>query len=136
MKGRKEWFMNDIEPAEPCGSAKSLARQGVSAVGCLAGGLFLFVMNVIGSRLPVVAGIALGAVAAVIGIGALRSGDPGDRKPGVVITAAGALVILSRVAAAPVRPLAGTLLSIGAFGLLAMGIWNAVKFFRGLKSRS
>jgi hypothetical protein len=124
--------MNDIEPY---GSTKSLARQGVSAVGCIAGGIFLFVMNVIGTRIPVV-GIALGAVAAVVGIGALLSKDPDDKKPGSVIAAAGVLVILSRVRIPFVRPLAGTLLGIGAFGLFAMGIWNAVKFFRGLKSRS
>jgi hypothetical protein len=28
------------------------------------------------------------------------------------------------------------LLGAGAVALLAMGIWNAVKFFRGMKSRS
>jgi hypothetical protein len=127
--------MNDIEPVEPYGSTRSLAKQGVSAVGCMAGGLFLFIMNVVGTRLPV-AGIILGAAAAVIGIGALRSKNPDDKKPGVVITAAGVLVILSRVGIPSIRPLAGTLLSIGAFGLFAMGIWNAVKFFRGLKNRS
>ncbi|MDR2158485.1 MAG: hypothetical protein LBP23_00280 [Treponema sp.] len=127
--------MNDIEPAEPYGSAKSLAKQGVTAVGCIAGGLFLFVMNVIGTRFPV-AGIVLGVAAAVIGIGALFSRDPDDRKRGAVITAAGALVILSRVGIPFIRLLAGTLLGIGAFGLLAMGIWNGIKFFRGLKSRS
>ncbi|MDR1618369.1 MAG: hypothetical protein LBS06_04900 [Treponema sp.] len=127
--------MNDIEPAEPYGSARGLAKQGVSAVGYAAGGLFLFIMNIVGTRLPVV-GIILGTAAVVVGIGALLSRDPDDRKPGAVITAAGALVILSRVGIPFIRPLAGTLLSIGAFGLLAMGIWNAVKFFRGLKNRS
>ena len=127
--------MNDIEPAEPGGSTRTLAKQGVAAVGCVAGGIFLFVMNVIGNRLPV-AGILLGVAAAVIGIGALRSKDPDDKKPGALITAAGVLVILSRVGIPLIRPLAGALLSIGAFGLLAMGVWNAVKFFRGLKHRS
>jgi hypothetical protein len=127
--------MNDIEPSEPYGSSRTLAKQGVSAVGCVAGGIFLFVMNVIGSRLPVV-GIVLGVAATLVGIGALRSRDPDDKKPGAVITAAGVLVILSRVGIHSIRPLAGTLLSIGAFGLLAMGIWNAVKFFRGLRNRS
>ena len=127
--------MNDIEQVEPYGSAGTLAKQGVSAVGCGAGGSFLFVMNVIGNRLPV-AGIILGVAATVVGIGALRSKDPDDKKPGAVITAAGVLVILSRAGIPLIRPLAGALLSIGAFGLLAMGIWNAVKFFRGLKNRS
>jgi hypothetical protein len=127
--------MNDIEPVEPYGSARNLVKQGVSAVGCAAGGIFLFIMNVIGNRFPV-AGIVLGVAAALAGIVLLRSRDPDDKKPGAVITAAGVLVILSRVGIPLIRPLAGTLLSVGAIGLLAMGIWNAVKFFRGLKNRS
>ncbi|MDR1900258.1 MAG: hypothetical protein LBQ55_09640 [Treponema sp.] len=127
--------MNDIEPVEPYGSSKSLARQGVAAVGCIAGGVFLSIMNIVGARFPVV-GIILGVAAAVVGVGALLSRDPDDKKPGAVITAAGVLVILSRVGIPFIRPLAGTLLGIGAVGLLVMGVWNGIKFFRGLKSRS
>jgi len=35
----------------------------------------------------------------------------------------------------PLQALAGTAMTIGAFGLLAAGIWNGIKFLRGLKSR-
>jgi hypothetical protein len=114
--------------------ARTLEKQGVAAVANLAAGLFLFVLGALGGRLSIV-GIFLGALAGVFGIAALRSRDSADRKAGAILTAGGILAILSRAGAAFFRPLAGILLSIGAFGLIAMGIWNGVKFFKGLKSR-
>jgi hypothetical protein len=121
--------MNDIMPGEPV-PTNALAKQGVAAVGNLIGGVGLLVMG----ALPPIAGIIAGAVVGVVGIAALLSGDPEDRKPGIIITVAGALSILSKIGI--VRPLAATLLGIGALGLLAMGIRHGIKFLRGLKSRS
>jgi hypothetical protein len=86
--------------------------------------------------LPFPLGIAAGAVVALVGVGALFSKDPEDRKPGMVITAAGFLAVLARVPIAPLRSFAGVLLGIGAVGLLAMGIWKGIQFLKGLKSRS
>jgi hypothetical protein len=83
-----------------------------------------------------VLGLVLGAAAGIVGITALLSKDPDDKKPGVIITAAGVLVILSKTGIPVLRSLAPTLLSIGAVGLLVMGVWKAIKFFRGLRSRS
>jgi hypothetical protein len=125
--------MNDIEPAG-YGSTKDLAKQGVAAVGMIAGGVFLFIMEAL-ARFRVV-GLVLGAAAGIVGIAALLSKDPDDKKPGLVITAAGLLVILSKTGIPVLRALAPTLLNIGAVGLLVMGIWKGIKFFRGLKSRS
>jgi hypothetical protein len=84
--------------------------------------------------LPPVAGIVAGAVVGVIGVGAVLSGDKDDRKPGLAAAVAGGLSILSRIPF--VRPLAGVLLGIGAVGLLAIGVWNGIKFLRELKNRS
>jgi hypothetical protein len=86
--------------------------------------------------LPLPVGIIAGAVVALAGVGALFSKDPEDRKPGIIITAAGILAILARAPIPPRRNFAGVLLSIGAVGLLAMGIWKGIKFLKGLKSRS
>jgi len=141
--------MNEIEPQpslkgegsplEPYGPSpeKTLAKQGVAAVFSLAAGAFLFIMNVLGTRFPV-AGIVLGGIATVIGIVALRSKDPEDKRPGILLTLAGVLELIQRVKVGIplVRPLAGTLLSIGAVGFIALGIWNGVKFLKGLKARS
>jgi predicted membrane protein len=124
--------MNDIEKRDYIPSTSNLAKQGVSAVFCVVGGGLLFILQVL-SRFKIL-GLAIGAVVCVIGISALLSKDPDDRKPGLVITAAGALTLLSKIPF--IAPIAGTLLSVGALGLLAMGIVNAVKFFTGLKKRS
>jgi hypothetical protein len=125
--------MNDLIPGESYTPANVLAKQGVRAVGCLVGGAGLLLLAALGARFPI-AGIAAGAVLGVVGISAVISKDPDDRKPGLVVLAAGVLSILSRVPG--VRGFAGFLLGIGALGLIAAGIWNGIKFFRGLKKRT
>jgi hypothetical protein len=114
--------------------ARTLEKQGLAAAANLAAGIFLFILGALGGRLPIL-GIILGALAGIFGIAALLSKDPADRRAGIVLTAGGILAILSRTGAAFFRPLAGTLLSVGAFGFIAMGLWNGIKFIRGLKSR-
>ncbi|GHU61087.1 hypothetical protein FACS189445_2700 [Spirochaetia bacterium] len=107
-----------------------LAKQGVTAIGGIVGGTVLMIMR----ALPWPLGIAAGVIVGVVGIGGILSKDPDDRKPGILAAAAGALSILARIGI--IRPLAGTLLSISALGLLALGVWNGIKFIKGLKSRS
>jgi hypothetical protein len=123
--------MHDMVPDRPV-SANVLTKQGVAAVGGIVGGSLLFIIQ----ALPLPLGIIAGAVVALIGAGALFSKDPEDRKPGVIITVAGVLAVLARAPIPPLRSFAGLLLSIGAIGLLAMGIWKGIKFLKGLKSRS
>jgi hypothetical protein len=116
--------MNDIVPVN------EVAKRGVVAVGGIAGGIILFVLG----SLPVIAGIIAGAVIGIVGIAALSSKDPGDKLPGLIADAAGALAVVSRF---PVLGgMARFLLGAGAAALLALGIWNAIKFFKGMKSRS
>jgi hypothetical protein len=121
--------MNDLVPGAPT-PTNVLAKQGVAAVGGIAGGALLLVMG----ALPSLVGIIAGAVVGIVGAGALLSKDPADKKPGAVVAAAGALTILSKIGF--FGKLAGGLLGLGTIGLFAVGIWNGVKFFRGLKSRS
>jgi hypothetical protein len=127
--------------AAAAGALSILARIGIirplagtllsiSAVGGIVGGLALVIIR----ALPPFIGIVAGVIVGVIGIGGILSKDPDDHKPGFLAAAAGALSILARIGI--IRPLAGTLLGISALGLLAMGIWNGVKFIKGLKSRS
>ena len=107
-----------------------LAKQGMTAIGGIVGGVALMIMR----ALPPLIGIIAGVIVGVIGIGGILSKDPEDRKPGFLAAAAGALSILARIGI--IRPLAGTLLGISALGLLILGIWNGVKFLKGLKGRS
>jgi hypothetical protein len=123
--------MNDIEPY---GSTKNLAKQGVAAIGLIGGGIFLFVVELL-ARFRVI-GLVIGVLTGIVGIGALLSKDPDDKKPGILITAAGLLIILSKTNIPVLKTLAPTLLIIGALGLMAMGIWKGIQFLRGLRSRS
>ena len=110
-----------------------LVKQGISAVIYLAGGAFLMLMTV-GARLRLF-GIVLSLAALVVGIGAILSKDREDKKPGLVITAAGILGMIMRFSVPILQPIAGTILGIGAFMFLGAGIWKGINFLRGLKSR-
>ena len=118
-----------MESASRYTPTKVLAKQGVTAVAGIAGGVVLLAMG----ALPSVIGIAVGAIAGVVGIGALLSKNPDDKKAGAVLAAGGALAAASKLPL--LAPIAGTLLSLGGIGFLALGVWKGIKFFKGLKSR-
>jgi hypothetical protein len=125
--------MSDLIPGGDDHTPTSvLAKQGVTAVACLIGGVGLNIIR----ALPGIIGITAGVIVGVVGIGGAMSKDADDRKPGMLAAVAGGLAVLSRVPIKPLAALAGTLLSISALGLVAMGIWNGIKFVKGLKGRS
>ena len=123
--------MNEIEKIP---TAKNLSKMGVSAVGYCAAGAFLLILSTISNL--TIPGIIAGAIVLLFGITNLASKDPADKRAGMVITAAGALTVLSVTKIPLLAPVSGVLLTVGAIGLLGLGILNAVKFFRGLKKRS
>ena len=114
-------------------SREELVKQGLSALACLAGGVFLLVMTV-GARFRLL-GIVLSVLALVLGIGALLSRNRGEKRPGFILTAAGILGMVYRFRIPVLQSIAGTLLGIGALGLFAAGIWKGIVFLVGLKSR-
>jgi hypothetical protein len=127
--------MKDIENGDSQPSTTTtLAKQGIAAVAYTSGGVFLFVLQAV-SRMRVF-GLILGAVVCAAGIASLLSKDPADKKAGALVTGAGVLVILSKSGIPAIQAAAGTLLAIGATGLLAMGVLNAFRFVRGLAKRS
>jgi len=126
--------MNEIEKRDEIPSASKLSKIGIAAIGYSAGGIFLFLLNIAAKLRGL--GLVVGGVVCVVGIASLLSKDPADRKAGIVITAAGALAVLSRTNIPAITAVSSTLLSIGAVGLLVLGIWNGIKFFVGLKKRS
>jgi hypothetical protein len=124
--------MSDLVPQKNEYTPTSvLAKQGVAAVGCLAGGLVLLIIG----ALPVVPTIIIGAIAAVVGLGApIFSKDREDKKVGLIVAATGALFILSTV---PILGgLAGFCLGAATLGLFGLGIWKGIQFIKGLKARS
>ena len=124
--------MNDKELI-PIVPRDVLVKEGISAVAYLAGGAFLMIMALGASR--GIVGIILSVAALAIGIGALLSRDREDKKPGLVLTAAGVMGMVFRFGIPLLKPVAGTLLGIGAIGLFTAGIWKGIKFLLGLKSR-
>ncbi|MDR1838361.1 MAG: hypothetical protein LBQ93_02085 [Treponema sp.] len=124
--------MNEIEKLDNIPSVSTLQKLGITAIGYSAAGIFLFLLQAFARFRGL--GIVIGALVCIIGIASFTSKDPADRKAGAIIMIAGVLALLSKIPA--VAPLAGTLLSIGAVGLLVLGIWNGIKFFIGLKKRS
>jgi len=126
--------MNEIMKRDEIPSASSLSKMGVSAVGYTAAGVFLIVLGAISSA-PLVGFIA-GGIVGLLGLGSLASKDPADKKAGLVLTAAGALTILSKIPIPLIQPFSKVLLTVGAIGLLGLGIWNGIKFLTGLKKRS
>jgi hypothetical protein len=123
--------MKDIEKRDEFPSTTVLSKLGVSAVGYTVGGIFLLLLNVFAKP---GFGLIIGGLVCLLGIGSFLSKDPADRKAGLLITIAGALTVLSRIPF--LTAISKILLSIGAFGLLALGIVNGIKFFIGLKKRS
>jgi hypothetical protein len=121
--------MKQIESGDSHVSTDVLAKRGVTAIGSLIGGVGLMVLGV----LPPIMGLIAGGVVGVAGISGLLSRDPEDRKPALLVTAAGALAVFSKVPI--VRPIAASLLGLGAIGLIGLGIYNGIKFLKGLKSR-
>ncbi|GHV74409.1 hypothetical protein AGMMS49940_17110 [Spirochaetia bacterium] len=109
-----------------------LAKQGVTAIGGIVGGVVLMIIRALPSFIGLIAGVIVG----VVGIGGAMSKERDDRKLGLLTAVAGGLAVLSRIPIKPLAALSGTLLGISALGLLAVGVWNGIKFIRGLKGRS
>ena len=120
----------DLIPIVP---RDELVKQGTSAVAYIAGGIFLSLMT-FGARFPAL-GIILSVLTVVVGVGALISKDSEDKKPGIILTVAGALGLVFRFGIPILKPFAGFILGLGAIGLFAAGIWKGIKFIRGLRSR-
>ena len=126
--------MNNVEKRDEAVPTNTLAKRGVAAIAQIAGGVLFLVMHAFGGRLRPL-GIGLGLVVGGIGIAALLSKDPEDRKPGIIMTIAGALELMYQLKVPLVAGLSGWLFTVASLGLLALGIFNAIRFRKGLKSR-
>ena len=121
----------EIKPVVP---RDVLAKEGTSAITCLAGGVFLMLLS-FGARFPIL-GIILSAIALVVGIGALGSKDREDKKPGLFLAGSGLLGLLIRFGIPVMKPFAAFILGFGGIALFGAGIIKGIKFLWGLKSRS
>jgi hypothetical protein len=126
---------NEIQPDEKNSIVprELLVNQGTSAAIYLTGGIFLLIVT-FGARFAVL-GIVLSALALAAGMAALFSRNREDRKPGLVVGAAGVLGLIVRFGPPRLKPFAAFALGLGGLFLLAAGIGKGVIFLKGLKSR-
>ena len=125
--------MDDNALDKPVFTRDKLVRQGTSAIANLAGGAFLLIMTM-GARFRFV-GIALSAAALILGLTSLFSKEKTDKKAGLIITLAGIMGMVVQFGIPLLRPIASSLLIIGALGLFASGIWKGVKFLVDLHKK-
>jgi hypothetical protein len=124
-------MMGDLVPEKTAFTpANVLAKQGVAAVGCLAGGAILLLIG----AFPVWLSVTIGVLAAIVGLGApLVSKDPEDKMPGKVLAAVGGCFVISNI---PILgALASAALGLGTLGLFGLGIWKGIQFIKGLRAR-
>jgi hypothetical protein len=119
--------MNDVQPYE---SSNTLTKHAVTAIGSIAGGVALFALGSLGT----IPGLIAGGIATVAGLASMASSNKTDKSTGSFLAGAGALTIASKVPI--IGGLAGLISGVGALSLIGIGIWNGIKFFRGLKARS
>jgi len=127
--------MNESEWKDANPATADLPNKGRAVIICIVGGLVLGVLTLIGMRSRFV-GLAVGGFALITGIGMLLRRQKTNFKIGVVITAAGFLMLLSYVRFGLVKSFAGYFLITGAIGLVVLGICKAVKLSWDLGKRS
>lgn len=125
--------MNDSTERGETQSKNTLSKTGVNAVFQIAGGVVLAVLG----ALPVLLSTIVGGALTIIGLAGVSSRDTEDKKIGIVLTLAGAATVLSRHGVLKILKAAGGLvLHAGAFALIGLGLFNAIKFIIGIKKRS
>ncbi|MHC6204084.1 hypothetical protein ACYULU_12930 [Breznakiellaceae bacterium SP9] len=119
--------MKEIDSPKDAVPDTVLSKQGFKAIVSTAGGAALLFVSV----LPSIAVLAIGFITAGLGISGIASKDREDKKPGILVTIAGTLLIFSRVVS-PIRRAAIVALLVVGLGLLCTGLLNGLKFLSGL----
>jgi hypothetical protein len=135
--------MSDLEPV----GNKEITSAGVRGIGATIGGLGLLVLRGVAGFLGGIGGIVLGGLSFILGASSLKSHSATDKRGGTIAMVAGVVLALPGLAHFLGRiPLIGGVLKAaagfegfimgaGIIGLLGYGVFNIVKFVRGLHSR-
>ncbi len=135
--------MNDVQPV----SEKEITNAGVRGVGATVGGLGLVILRGISTAFGGIAGLVVGGLSFIVGAASVKSASKTDRRGGAIAMVAGIVFALPGLAKllkwVPVvggsivafDHLANGLIGIGALGLIGYGVYNIVKFAKGLRSR-
>jgi hypothetical protein len=135
--------MSDLEPT----GNKDITNAGVRGVGATIGGLGLLVVQGVAGFLGGFVGLVVGGLSFIVGASSLKSSSSADKRGGTIAMVAGAILALPGIGHLIGKvPLIGGIvtgaagissfiLGAGAVGLLGYGVYNIVKFVKGLKSR-
>jgi hypothetical protein len=131
--------MSDLEPV----GNKEITNAGVRGVGSTIGGIGLLLLTGVAGWFGGIAGLALGGVILALGASGMKSQSKADKTGGAIAMGAGALLAITGLAHFPLHiPLitglarfTSGLVGLGAVGLIGYGVFNIVRFIRGLKSR-
>ena len=119
MSNEPEW--RDANP-----STENLPFKGRDVIMFIAGGLVIAILAIVGMRIRPV-GLAVGIFALFSGIMMIIRRRQLNYKPGIVLTLSGFLMLLANPRFGVVAGFAGTILVIGAVGLVVFGIFKAIK---------
>lgn len=124
--------MNDLVPK----STQEIRKTGVVGVGSSIAGVGLLVLNALSGGWL---GIIGGGLVALGGLGIMNSSETADKRMGGLVTAAGAVTavasIFRLIGLRGLGALGSGALWVAGFGLLGVGIYNIIRFVKGLKSR-
>jgi hypothetical protein len=135
--------MSDLEPME----SKEISNAGVRGIGATIGGVGLLVVQGIAGFLGGIGGLIIGGLSLAIGASSLKSSSNADKRGGTIAMVSGAILALPGLAhflggiplvggiLKAASGFSGFVIGAGAVGLIGYGVYNIVKFVRGLKSR-
>jgi len=118
--------MADYHPVD----ADDVRRSGMRGVIATGGGIGLILFNSL-LHIPIV-GWVVGGALVVLGVMGVLGRNRTDKTSGAVLLGAGALGLASFL----FKGITGFVLGAGSLGLIGYGVFNLIKFARGLKSRS
>jgi hypothetical protein len=127
--------MNEPEWRDANPQTADLPDRGRAVIFCIVGGLVLGILAFLGLRIRPI-GLAAGSFAFLIGIGMLIRRKKYNFKMSLVVTIAGFLMLLANPRFGVVAGFAGYFLITGAIGLVAFGLFKAIKLAWELGKRS
>jgi hypothetical protein len=127
MTNEPEW--RDANPA-----TENLPNKGRAVIACIAGGVAIGILTFVGMKVKPL-GLTVGTAAFITGVSIILRRRKVSLKTGVVITIAGFLMMLTHPRFGIVAGFAGYFLILGAIGLVAMGLFKAIKLSWDLGQR-
>jgi asparagine N-glycosylation enzyme membrane subunit Stt3 len=127
--------MNEPEWKDANPQTADLPDKGRAVIICIVGGLVIGILAFLGLRIRPI-GLAAGTFAFITGIGMLIRRKKYNLKMSLIVTIAGFLMLLANPRFGVVAGFAGYFLITGAIGLIAFGLFKAIKLAWELGRRS